>query len=88
MVIIHPLTPLAGSNSKMTTWVVVGASRGIGLEFVRQLLEQGNYVHATVRDVAKASELWALAGAAPRATCQLLECDVASEAGIVVCFSG
>lgn len=68
----------------MTTWIVVGASRGIGLEFVRQLVDQGEYVYATVRDITKASELWSLAGAAPRANCQLLEVDVSSEASIVV----
>ena len=68
----------------MAVWVVVGASRGIGLEWVRQLLARGDHVLATVRDPEKASSLWALAGAAPRANCQLLECDVASEASITV----
>ncbi|KAK4690681.1 hypothetical protein P7C71_g6164, partial [Lecanoromycetidae sp. Uapishka_2] len=67
----------------MSTWVIVGASRGIGLEFVRQLVDQGEYVYATVRDIAKASVLWSLAGAAPRANCQLLEVDVSSETSIV-----
>lgn len=84
MVLIPPGTLLAGTKAKMTTWVVVGASRGIGLEFVRQLVNQGEYVFATVRDIMKASELWSLAGAAPRANCQLLEVDVSSEASIVV----
>ena len=86
MVIFPPYTPLAGSASAMATWIVVGASRGIGLEFVRQLLDQKTYVYATVRDVAKASELWTLAGAAPRANCQLLECDVSSDGSISVRF--
>lgn len=62
-------------------WVVVGASRGIGLEWVRQLLARGDYVLATVRDVAKASQLWALAGSA-MGRCQLFVCDVASEASV------
>ncbi len=69
----------------MAVWVVVGASRGIGLEWVRQLLGRGDRVYATVRDPTKASLLWTLAGAAPRANCHLLECDVASEASIIVC---
>lgn len=65
-------------------WVVVGASRGIGLEWVRQLLARGDHVLATVRDVAKASQLWTLAGCAAVGRCQLFECDVASEASINV----
>ena len=65
-------------------WVVVGASRGIGLEWVRQLLARGDHVLATVRDVAKASELWTLAGCAAVGRCQLFECDVASEASVNV----
>ena len=68
----------------MATWIIVGASRGIGLEWVRQLLARGNHVIATIRDPAKASQLWALAGAAERGCCQLLECDVTQESSIVV----
>lgn len=67
--------------AKPPIWVVVGASRGIGLEWVRQLLARGDHVLATVRDVAKASELWTLAGSA-MGRCQLFVCDVASEASI------
>ena len=67
-------------------WVVVGASRGIGLEWVRQLLARGDHVLATVRDVAKASQLWTLAGCAAVGRCQLFECDVASEASINVFY--
>ena len=63
----------------MPTWLVVGASRGIGFEFVRQLLARGDQVIATVRDPTKASELWALIGGAPLGACRLLLCDVASE---------
>ena len=66
-------------------WIVVGASRGIGLEWVRQLLARGNLVLATVRDVEKASQLWTLAGSA-MGRCQLFECDVASEASINVLY--
>ena len=69
----------------MAVWIIVGASRGIGLEWVRQLLHRGDRVYATVRDPTKASQLWTLAGASPKANCHLLECDVASEASITVC---
>lgn len=67
----------------MTVWLIVGASRGIGLEWVRQLLARGDHVLASFRDPANASQLWTLAGAAG-GNCQLFECDVASEASIVV----
>ena len=68
----------------MPTWLIVGASRGIGLEFVRQLLGRGDQVIATVRDPQKASELWSLAGEAPRGACRLLLCDVSSDESITV----
>ena len=74
------------SMSAPAVWVVVGASRGIGLEWVRQLLARGDHVLATVRDVAKASQLWTLAGSAAVGRCQLFECDVASEASINVLY--
>jgi NAD(P)-dependent dehydrogenase (short-subunit alcohol dehydrogenase family) len=73
----------------MPTWCIVGASRGIGFEFVRQLLDRGDQVIAAVRDPYKASELWQLAATrtVPGA-CQLCECDVTSEASInVSCLS-
>lgn len=41
-------------NDRQTqTWFVTGASRGFGLELVRQLLRQGHRVAATSRDVAE-----------------------------------
>ncbi|KAL9124429.1 MAG: hypothetical protein Q9217_006238 [Psora testacea] len=70
--------------SPSSVWIIVGASRGIGLELVRQLLARGDRVYAVIRDPANASQLWALAGAAPMANCELLECDVANEASIIV----
>ncbi len=45
--------------------LVTGANRGLGLEFVRQLLARGDRVVATCRHPGKASELNALAGEYP-----------------------
>lgn len=42
--------------------LVVGASRGIGAELVRQYLANGHQVHATVRDVAAPGELATVGG--------------------------
>ncbi|KAL2444149.1 hypothetical protein ABEF95_015232 [Exophiala dermatitidis] len=61
------------------TWVVVGASRGIGLEFVRQLLEQGNQVIAAVRKPETANGIWQLAAGVQQArpaACLIEQCDV------------
>jgi short-subunit dehydrogenase len=48
----------------MTTVLVIGASRGIGLEFVRQYREVGARVIATARDEAGLQRLRSL-GAQP-----------------------
>lgn len=45
----------------MKTVLVTGAGRGLGLEFAKQYLEQGNRVIATARDLAKYPALQALA---------------------------
>ena len=45
--------------------LVTGGNRGIGLEFVRQLLARGDRVVATCRHPGKAAQLNALAGAHP-----------------------
>ncbi|PNS16889.1 hypothetical protein CAC42_4853 [Sphaceloma murrayae] len=60
-------------GSDRPTWLIVGASRGIGLEFVRQLLRQNARIFATVRDrdVSNASALWAEAGS-DHGRCQLM----------------
>lgn len=66
---------LYGGAEKRKTWVIVGASRGIGLEFVRQLLIREERVFATVRETnaAHASGLWSQVGGnrGPR-RCQML----------------
>lgn len=36
-------------DTSQKTWAIIGASRGIGYEFVKQLLERGDRVFATVR---------------------------------------
>lgn len=59
--------------------LVTGASRGIGLEFVRQLLADGRFsrVLAGCRDPGRATELTTLAATEPRL--QVLRFDVADE---------
>jgi len=72
-------------NDKRKTWLIIGASRGIGLEFVRQLLEREERIFATVRDpnATHASGLWAQAGS-DHGRCQMMICDVLSEDSINV----
>lgn len=64
--------------------LVTGANRGVGLEFVRQLLARGDHVVATCRNPGKAGALNALAGAHP-GRLHVLPLDVAdpkSQAGL------
>lgn len=65
--------------------LVTGCSRGIGLEFVRQLLARGDRVLATCRDPARANALSALAADADGALhVQALEVtDPASRAAVL-----
>ena len=58
------------------TALVTGANRGIGLEFVRQLLARGDHVVAACRHPGKASALNTLAGEHP-ARLHVLPLDVA-----------
>ncbi|KAI7769412.1 hypothetical protein LZL87_012853 [Fusarium oxysporum] len=70
-------------NPASTTWVVVGASRGIGLEFVKQLLESGQRVIATVRNPDGAKELSSVIEAQGNPeNCMIEQCDVASSESI------
>ncbi|KAJ8128805.1 hypothetical protein O1611_g4829 [Lasiodiplodia mahajangana] len=70
------------------TWVVVGASRGIGLELVKQLLEAGHLVVAAVRNVAAAPKLFDLISSLGEREggggggCIVEECDVSSDESI------
>ncbi|RAK89369.1 short-chain dehydrogenase [Aspergillus costaricaensis CBS 115574] len=61
------------------TWVIVGASRGIGLEFVRQLASSGERVIAAVRSLSSAEQLFELLSQYTRNGAPLItveECDV------------
>lgn len=73
------------SNSMTDTWVIVGASRGIGLEFVRQLLQNGQHVIAGVRSLSKADQLHELKSSftVPE-RCIIEECDITSDDSIQV----
>jgi len=57
------------------TVLITGANRGIGLEYVRQYAQDGNTVYATVRDIALATELQALAE--KHSQIQVLALDIA-----------
>ena len=67
------------------TWLILGASRGIGLEFVRQLLIRDERIIATVREpwASHASGLWGQAGN-DHGRCQMYVCDILSEQSIQV----
>lgn len=76
-----PDAPSSASESK--TWLIVGASRGIGHEFVRQLLKRGDRVLATTRQGgAKANQIWS--EARDDGNCRMFSCDVSSEKSIKV----
>jgi NAD(P)-dependent dehydrogenase (short-subunit alcohol dehydrogenase family) len=59
---ISAVTAFYGSEKLMPTVVITGASRGIGLEFVRQYAADGWKVIALCRNPAAATNLAALAG--------------------------
>lgn len=66
------------------TWVVIGASRGLGYEFVKQLLSREDNVVATVRkpSLDKAASLWP-----GQDRCQIYDCDMLSAESIDVLFT-
>lgn len=58
--------------------VITGASRGIGLEFARQLLARGDEVEASARNPQESAGLKELAQKHPR-TLRLHRCDIGDE---------
>ncbi|KAI1009772.1 hypothetical protein LB504_002946 [Fusarium proliferatum] len=73
---------MSNTTETPATWVVVGASRGIGLEYVKQLLQAGNRVIATARN-PDASGLSAVIEAHGNPEdCIIEQCDVASSESI------
>ncbi|KAK7905350.1 hypothetical protein LTR67_000071 [Exophiala xenobiotica] len=66
-----------------STWLIVGASRGIGLEFVRQLLDEGHQVIAAVRNPETANQIWQLSAQQRKpGACLIEQCDVTDEASV------
>lgn len=66
------------------TWVVVGASRGIGLEYVKQLLQAGNRVIATARNPDASGLSAVVKSHGNPEDCIIEQCDVASSESIDV----
>jgi NAD(P)-dependent dehydrogenase (short-subunit alcohol dehydrogenase family) len=65
----------------MSSALITGASRGIGLEFVRQYLREGWHVYAACRDPDRADRLQALAEEA-EGRLELLRIDVTNAAEV------
>ena len=85
LAVMNQIPDVLYADRDSTTWLILGASRGIGLEFVRQLLQRDERIIATVREpyAAHASALWGQAGS-DHGRCQMYNCDVLSEDSIVV----
>ena len=77
------LLPISSDNVTMPNYVITGASRGIGLEYVRQLAsDPNNTIVSTVRDPsAELKELRAVVAQSGDRV-QLVDCDMASSASL------
>ena len=64
-----------------STYFITGCNRGLGLEFVQQLLARGERVIATCRDIATATDLTALT-LEHSGQLSLVEMDVSDEASM------
>ena len=62
-------------------WVITGASRGLGLEFARQLAARGETVEAAAREPHASAKLEQLA-AASGGRVRVHACDVADDASV------
>lgn len=68
-----------------TTYLITGASRGLGLETCRQLLSvPGNLVIAAARDPATSQGLQELVAKYPEGRLETVKLDVSSEESIAV----
>jgi NAD(P)-dependent dehydrogenase (short-subunit alcohol dehydrogenase family) len=76
------MSPPKGAHAPPKTYLIIGASRGIGLEFCRQLLAANQRVIATARKATGASQLWLLTGTPNGSNLSILECDVADEGSV------
>jgi len=78
-------TEMPRGGERPSTWLIVGASRGIGLEFVRQLLARGDTVIATTRDADPTRESpLSLEAQKAASRCRILTCDISSDASTAV----
>ncbi|MFW2406077.1 MAG: SDR family oxidoreductase [Gammaproteobacteria bacterium] len=66
-------TPLPAPTESMTTVLITGANRGLGLEFTRQYAERGCRVIATCRNPDKANDLNAIAAGNPHVQVEALD---------------
>ncbi|KAF5979219.1 protoporphyrinogen oxidase [Fusarium bulbicola] len=73
---------MSNATGTRTTWVVVGASRGIGLEYVKQLLQAGNRVIATARNPEATGLLEVIKAHGTPDDCIVEQCDVTSTESI------
>ncbi|KAI1037540.1 hypothetical protein LB503_013099 [Fusarium chuoi] len=73
---------MSNTTETPATWVVVGASRGIGLEYVKQLLQAGNRVIATARNPDASGLSAVVKGYGNPEDCIIEQCDVASSESI------
>lgn len=62
-------------------WVITGTNRGIGLELVRQLVERGDHVDATVRDLDRAGELMNMRDRS-QDRLRVIKCDISDDASV------